>query len=173
MLAKDPASGICTLLYDSAPSGRFGTMTYLSKAAATYVQEFLPHSICAMQWGLWAAACFLHWLCMKVITPTLSHSNPSLPRRVNFRDKLTAVEEVSPCPGHMLTQALHWWLTKVHLSFCSLDWLQTYVSNSVWRAGVNNNLFLKFGLSSVNEWWVLWDMISSEQNPEFLHFRLL
>ncbi|XP_036017744.1 phosphorylase b kinase regulatory subunit alpha, skeletal muscle isoform isoform X2 [Mus musculus] len=49
MLAKDPASGICTLLYDSAPSGRFGTMTYLSKAAATYVQEFLPHSLCAMQ----------------------------------------------------------------------------------------------------------------------------
>ncbi|KAM5197598.1 phosphorylase b kinase regulatory subunit alpha, skeletal muscle isoform 4-T14 [Hipposideros larvatus] len=49
MLAKDPASGICTLLYDSAPSGRFGTMTYLSRAAATYVQEFLPHSICAMQ----------------------------------------------------------------------------------------------------------------------------
>uniref|UniRef100_A0A673V7C8 Phosphorylase b kinase regulatory subunit n=1 Tax=Suricata suricatta TaxID=37032 RepID=A0A673V7C8_SURSU len=49
MLAKDPASGICTLLYDSAPSGRFGTMTYLSKAAATYIQEFLPHSICAMQ----------------------------------------------------------------------------------------------------------------------------
>lgn len=49
MLAKDPASGICTLLYDSAPSGRFGTMTYLSKAAATYMQEFLPHSICAMQ----------------------------------------------------------------------------------------------------------------------------
>ncbi|XP_075394970.1 phosphorylase b kinase regulatory subunit alpha, skeletal muscle isoform isoform X2 [Tenrec ecaudatus] len=49
MLEKDPASGICTLLYDSAPSGRFGTMTYLSKAAATYVQEFLPHSICAMQ----------------------------------------------------------------------------------------------------------------------------
>ncbi|XP_058148330.1 phosphorylase b kinase regulatory subunit alpha, skeletal muscle isoform isoform X10 [Dasypus novemcinctus] len=49
MLAKDPASGICNLLYDSAPSGRFGTMTYLSKAAATYVQEFLPHSICAMQ----------------------------------------------------------------------------------------------------------------------------
>lgn len=49
ILAKDPASGICTLLYDSAPSGRFGTMTYLSKAAATYVQEFLPHSLCAMQ----------------------------------------------------------------------------------------------------------------------------
>ncbi|XP_072482883.1 phosphorylase b kinase regulatory subunit alpha, skeletal muscle isoform isoform X2 [Notamacropus eugenii] len=49
MLAKDPSSGICTLLYDSAPSGRFGTMTYLSKAAATYVQEFLPHSVCAMQ----------------------------------------------------------------------------------------------------------------------------
>nr|BAE23380.1 unnamed protein product [Mus musculus] len=49
MLAKDPASGICTLLYDSAPSGRFGTMTYLSRASATYVQEFLPHSLCAMQ----------------------------------------------------------------------------------------------------------------------------
>lgn len=73
----------------------------------------------------------------------------------------------------MLTQALHWGLTKMYVSFCSLDWLQTYVSNSVWRAGVNNNLFLKFGLSSVNEWWVLWDMISGEQNPEFLHFRLL
>ncbi|XP_028923445.1 phosphorylase b kinase regulatory subunit alpha, skeletal muscle isoform isoform X5 [Ornithorhynchus anatinus] len=49
MLAKDPASGICVLLYDSAPSGRFGTMTYLSKAAATYIQEFLPNSICSMQ----------------------------------------------------------------------------------------------------------------------------
>ncbi|XP_038603815.1 phosphorylase b kinase regulatory subunit alpha, skeletal muscle isoform isoform X5 [Tachyglossus aculeatus] len=49
LLAKDPSSGICVLLYDSAPSGRFGTMTYLSKAAATYIQEFLPNSTCSMQ----------------------------------------------------------------------------------------------------------------------------
>lgn len=110
---------------------------------------------------------------MKVITPTLSHSNPSLPRRLNFPDKLTAVEEVSPCPGAYAHPGLHWGLTKVHVSFCSLDWLQTSVSNSVWRAGVNNNVFVKFGLASVNEWWVLWDMISSKQNPEFLPLRLL
>ncbi|KAL0993905.1 hypothetical protein UPYG_G00115410 [Umbra pygmaea] len=32
LLEKDPTNGICRLLYDSAPSGRFGTMTYLSKA---------------------------------------------------------------------------------------------------------------------------------------------
>lgn len=49
MLAKDAATGICTLLYDSAPSGRFGTMTYLSKAVATYVQDFLPSGSCTMQ----------------------------------------------------------------------------------------------------------------------------
>nr|XP_056715196.1 phosphorylase b kinase regulatory subunit alpha, skeletal muscle isoform [Euleptes europaea] len=49
MLERDPATGICTLLYDSAPSGRFGTMTYLSKAVVTYVQEFLPSSGCTMQ----------------------------------------------------------------------------------------------------------------------------
>nr|XP_005279228.1 phosphorylase b kinase regulatory subunit alpha, skeletal muscle isoform isoform X2 [Chrysemys picta bellii] len=49
MLEKDPATGICTLLYDSAPSGRFGTMTYLSRAVATYVEEFLPSSGCTMQ----------------------------------------------------------------------------------------------------------------------------
>uniref|UniRef100_A0A8D0HHN2 Phosphorylase b kinase regulatory subunit n=1 Tax=Sphenodon punctatus TaxID=8508 RepID=A0A8D0HHN2_SPHPU len=49
MLEKDPSTGICTLLYDSAPSGRFGTMTYLSKAVATYLQEFLPSSGCTMQ----------------------------------------------------------------------------------------------------------------------------
>ncbi|XP_075429094.1 phosphorylase b kinase regulatory subunit alpha, skeletal muscle isoform isoform X2 [Ascaphus truei] len=49
MLEMDPATGICTLLYDSAPSGRFGTMTYLSKSVAIYVQDFLPHSGCSMQ----------------------------------------------------------------------------------------------------------------------------
>ncbi|XP_062998053.1 phosphorylase b kinase regulatory subunit alpha, skeletal muscle isoform [Elgaria multicarinata webbii] len=49
MLEKDPATGICNLLYDSAPSGRFGTMTYLSKAVFTYVQEFLPSGGCTMQ----------------------------------------------------------------------------------------------------------------------------
>uniref|UniRef100_A0A673AR83 Phosphorylase b kinase regulatory subunit n=1 Tax=Sphaeramia orbicularis TaxID=375764 RepID=A0A673AR83_9TELE len=48
-LEKDPATGICTFFYDSAPSGSYGTMTYLSKAAVTYVQEFLPSSSCLMQ----------------------------------------------------------------------------------------------------------------------------
>ncbi|KAJ6653519.1 hypothetical protein lerEdw1_009099 [Lerista edwardsae] len=49
MLEKDPATGICTLLYDSAPSGRFGTMTYLSRAVVTYLQDFLPSGGCIMQ----------------------------------------------------------------------------------------------------------------------------
>ncbi|XP_061454930.1 phosphorylase b kinase regulatory subunit alpha, skeletal muscle isoform isoform X2 [Rhineura floridana] len=49
MLERDPVTGISTLLYDSAPSGRFGTMTYLSKAVVTYFQEFLPSSGCTMQ----------------------------------------------------------------------------------------------------------------------------
>uniref|UniRef100_A0A8U7NAH0 Phosphorylase b kinase regulatory subunit n=1 Tax=Corvus moneduloides TaxID=1196302 RepID=A0A8U7NAH0_CORMO len=37
MLERDPSTGICSLLYDSAPSGRFGTMTYLSKSVALLV----------------------------------------------------------------------------------------------------------------------------------------
>lgn len=49
-LEKDPATGICNFFYDSAPSGSYGTMTYLSKAAITYVQDFLPSSSCLMQW---------------------------------------------------------------------------------------------------------------------------
>uniref|UniRef100_A0A8C5FCI9 Phosphorylase b kinase regulatory subunit n=1 Tax=Gadus morhua TaxID=8049 RepID=A0A8C5FCI9_GADMO len=49
MLERDPANGVCRLLYDSAPSGRFGTMTYLTKAVATYVQDFLPAGACAVQ----------------------------------------------------------------------------------------------------------------------------
>uniref|UniRef100_A0A3P9LFF6 Phosphorylase b kinase regulatory subunit n=1 Tax=Oryzias latipes TaxID=8090 RepID=A0A3P9LFF6_ORYLA len=48
-LEKDPATGICNFFYDSAPSGSFGTMTYLSKAVVTYVQDFLPNSSCLMQ----------------------------------------------------------------------------------------------------------------------------
>ncbi|KAM9600771.1 phosphorylase b kinase regulatory subunit alpha, skeletal muscle isoform 2-T2 [Morphnus guianensis] len=49
MLERDPTTGICSLLYDSAPSGRFGTMTYLSKSAAMYVYDFLPTDGCSMQ----------------------------------------------------------------------------------------------------------------------------
>eukprot|EP00079_Xenopus_tropicalis_P038369 XP_017952140.1 PREDICTED: phosphorylase b kinase regulatory subunit alpha, skeletal muscle isoform-like [Xenopus tropicalis] len=49
MLDVDPTTGICHLLYDSAPSGRFGTMTYLSKSVAITLQESLPHSGCSMQ----------------------------------------------------------------------------------------------------------------------------
>uniref|UniRef100_A0A672GLP8 Phosphorylase b kinase regulatory subunit n=1 Tax=Salarias fasciatus TaxID=181472 RepID=A0A672GLP8_SALFA len=48
-LEKDPETGICNFFYDSAPSGSFGTMTYLSKATVTYVQDFLPSSSCLMQ----------------------------------------------------------------------------------------------------------------------------
>uniref|UniRef100_A0A8C5AP53 Phosphorylase b kinase regulatory subunit n=1 Tax=Gadus morhua TaxID=8049 RepID=A0A8C5AP53_GADMO len=48
-LEKDPATGICNFLYDSAPSGSYGSMTYLSKAAVAYVQDFLPSSSCMMQ----------------------------------------------------------------------------------------------------------------------------
>uniref|UniRef100_A0A8B9GDU3 Phosphorylase b kinase regulatory subunit n=1 Tax=Amazona collaria TaxID=241587 RepID=A0A8B9GDU3_9PSIT len=49
MLERDPTTGICSLLYDSAPSGRFGTMTYLSKSVAMYVYNFLPADGCSMQ----------------------------------------------------------------------------------------------------------------------------
>uniref|UniRef100_A0A8C6K0K0 Phosphorylase b kinase regulatory subunit n=1 Tax=Melopsittacus undulatus TaxID=13146 RepID=A0A8C6K0K0_MELUD len=49
MLERDPTTGICSLLYDSAPSGRFGTMTYLSKSVAMYVYDFLPADGCSMQ----------------------------------------------------------------------------------------------------------------------------
>lgn len=48
-LEKEPATGICNFFYDSAPSGSYGTMTYLSKATVTYVQDFLPSSSCVMQ----------------------------------------------------------------------------------------------------------------------------
>uniref|UniRef100_A0A3B3Z8V0 Phosphorylase b kinase regulatory subunit n=1 Tax=Periophthalmus magnuspinnatus TaxID=409849 RepID=A0A3B3Z8V0_9GOBI len=48
-LEKDPATGIWNFFYDSAPSGSYGTMTYLSKAAVTYVQDFLPNTSCLVQ----------------------------------------------------------------------------------------------------------------------------
>lgn len=51
-LEKDPATGICHFFYDSAPSGSYGTMTYLSKAVVTYLQDFLPQSTCLMQWTI-------------------------------------------------------------------------------------------------------------------------
>lgn len=50
ILEKDHSTGICRLLYDTAPSGRYGTMTYLTKAVATYVQDFLPSGACTVQW---------------------------------------------------------------------------------------------------------------------------
>ncbi|XP_063793096.1 phosphorylase b kinase regulatory subunit alpha, skeletal muscle isoform isoform X3 [Pseudophryne corroboree] len=49
MLQVDPVTGICILFYDSAPSGRFGTMTYLSKSVAIILQDSLPHGGCSMQ----------------------------------------------------------------------------------------------------------------------------
>ncbi|XP_029459210.1 phosphorylase b kinase regulatory subunit alpha, liver isoform isoform X2 [Rhinatrema bivittatum] len=48
-LEQDPATGICNFFYDSAPSGAYGTMTYLSRAVATYLQDFLPSTGCLMQ----------------------------------------------------------------------------------------------------------------------------
>ncbi|CAM4528128.1 unnamed protein product [Leuciscus chuanchicus] len=49
ILEKDHSTGICRLLYDTAPSGRYGTMTYLTKAVAIYVQDFLPSGACTVQ----------------------------------------------------------------------------------------------------------------------------
>ncbi|TMS02335.1 Phosphorylase b kinase regulatory subunit alpha, skeletal muscle isoform [Larimichthys crocea] len=49
ILERDPSTGVCRLLYDSAPSGRFGSMTYLTRAVAVYVQDFLPSGSCAVQ----------------------------------------------------------------------------------------------------------------------------
>ncbi|XP_077199237.1 phosphorylase b kinase regulatory subunit alpha, liver isoform isoform X4 [Paroedura picta] len=49
LLERDLDTGICYLLYDSAPSGAYGTMTYLTKAVASYLQEFLPSTGCLMQ----------------------------------------------------------------------------------------------------------------------------
>ncbi|XP_025911164.1 phosphorylase b kinase regulatory subunit alpha, liver isoform [Apteryx mantelli] len=49
ILEKDIATGICHFFYDSAPSGAYGTMTYLTKAIMTYLQDFLPSTGCTMQ----------------------------------------------------------------------------------------------------------------------------
>nr|XP_021493966.1 phosphorylase b kinase regulatory subunit alpha, liver isoform-like [Meriones unguiculatus] len=49
ILEKDQTTGICHLFYDSAPSGAYGTMTYLTKAVASHLQELLPNSGCQMQ----------------------------------------------------------------------------------------------------------------------------
>uniref|UniRef100_UPI00358E35EE phosphorylase b kinase regulatory subunit alpha, liver isoform-like isoform X2 n=1 Tax=Myxine glutinosa TaxID=7769 RepID=UPI00358E35EE len=49
LLERDPSTGICRELYDSAPSGRYGTMTYLAKAVVTYVHDYLPSAGCFVQ----------------------------------------------------------------------------------------------------------------------------
>ncbi|XP_071605373.1 phosphorylase b kinase regulatory subunit alpha, liver isoform isoform X2 [Heliangelus exortis] len=49
ILEKDAATGICHFFYDSAPSGAYGTMTYLTKAVIIYLHDFLPSTGCAMQ----------------------------------------------------------------------------------------------------------------------------
>ncbi|NXP82259.1 KPB2 kinase, partial [Ramphastos sulfuratus] len=49
ILEKDLATGICHFFYDSAPSGAYGTMTYLTKAIIIYLHDFLPSTGCAMQ----------------------------------------------------------------------------------------------------------------------------
>ncbi|XP_076810567.1 phosphorylase b kinase regulatory subunit alpha, liver isoform-like isoform X2 [Clavelina lepadiformis] len=45
LLHKDPNTGVCTEFYDCAPSGPFGTMTYLSKAVASSFSEYFPDNI--------------------------------------------------------------------------------------------------------------------------------
>ncbi|CAK1551687.1 unnamed protein product [Leptosia nina] len=37
------AAGVCQLLYDSAPSGSYGTMTYLARSVATLLADRVPH----------------------------------------------------------------------------------------------------------------------------------
>ncbi|XP_048459198.1 phosphorylase b kinase regulatory subunit alpha, liver isoform-like isoform X1 [Rhincodon typus] len=49
LLEIDGATRVCNMFYDSAPSGSYGTMTYLTKAVATYIQDFLPSAGCFMQ----------------------------------------------------------------------------------------------------------------------------
>ncbi|XP_009865479.1 PREDICTED: phosphorylase b kinase regulatory subunit alpha, liver isoform-like, partial [Apaloderma vittatum] len=49
ILEKDVATGICHFFYDSAPSGAYGTMTYLTKAIIIYLHDFLPSTGCTMQ----------------------------------------------------------------------------------------------------------------------------
>ncbi|XP_051869262.1 phosphorylase b kinase regulatory subunit alpha, liver isoform-like [Pristis pectinata] len=49
ILDFDAATRVCNLFYDSAPSGNYGTMTYLTKAVASYVQDFLPNTGCFLQ----------------------------------------------------------------------------------------------------------------------------
>uniref|UniRef100_A0A8D0EB23 Phosphorylase b kinase regulatory subunit n=1 Tax=Salvator merianae TaxID=96440 RepID=A0A8D0EB23_SALMN len=48
-LEQDLGTGICYFFYDSAPSGAYGTMTYLTKAVTSYLHEFLPNTGCLMQ----------------------------------------------------------------------------------------------------------------------------
>ncbi|KAM4701618.1 phosphorylase b kinase regulatory subunit alpha, liver isoform [Discoglossus pictus] len=48
-LDQDQATGICNFLYDSAPSGAYGTMTYLTKAVSIYLHDALPSSSCLTQ----------------------------------------------------------------------------------------------------------------------------
>jgi len=45
LLTKDASTNICTEFYDCAPSGPFGTMTYLSKAVAAAFKDYFPENI--------------------------------------------------------------------------------------------------------------------------------
>nr|XP_039256561.1 phosphorylase b kinase regulatory subunit alpha, skeletal muscle isoform-like isoform X2 [Styela clava] len=45
MLVRDTASGICTEFYDCAPSGTYGTMSYLSKAVAETFSSYFPKHV--------------------------------------------------------------------------------------------------------------------------------
>lgn len=45
MLKKDPSSLICIEFYDCAPSGTYGTMSYLSKAVAVMFSDYMPENV--------------------------------------------------------------------------------------------------------------------------------
>ena len=41
-LSRDPDTNICQEFYDCAPSGKNGTMTYISSSIATCLSDLLP-----------------------------------------------------------------------------------------------------------------------------------
>ena len=45
MLLKDGNTNVCTEFYDCAPSGPYGTMTYLSKAVGESFAVSVPDSV--------------------------------------------------------------------------------------------------------------------------------
>lgn len=96
--------------------------------------QHMCHAVRPLGRGHWEA--FDSWFlpqwcialrCAGLITPALPRSSPSLPRRVSFSDKLTALEEASPCPeAHAPPGASLWalilsWFRKVCMCLFSFS----------------------------------------------------